>query len=196
MTLAELSAHHFLTAADLLMCEPAAVQAVAEVEAGPHGGFLETGEPVVLFERHLFHRLTSGKFDASYPDLSASRPGGYGKVSAQHGRLARAAQLDRDAALKSASWGAFQVLGLNHAVAGWPTLQGFVNAMYSSAAEHLLAMVRFVQSNKLDRHLRDHDWAAFAKGYNGKNYRINKYDTKLAAAYRRAKTEQPARRTA
>ncbi|TWH25864.1 MULTISPECIES: N-acetylmuramidase domain-containing protein [unclassified Aminobacter] len=28
-----------------------------------------------------------------------------------------------------------------------------------------------------------HDWAAFARGYNGPAYRRNRYDTKLAAAY-------------
>lgn len=179
----ELAGHHYLTAADLLRVEPATIKAVAEVEAGPYGAFLETGEPTILFERHVFHRLTGGRFDASHPDLSSRRAGGYGKVSAQHGRLARAAALDREAALQSASYGLFQIMGFNHQVAGHPTLQGFINAMYASALEHLLAMVRYCQHHGLDRHLRAHDWASFARGYNGPAFARNRYDSKLASAY-------------
>jgi hypothetical protein len=33
--------------------------------------------------------------------------------------------------------------------------------------------------------LQDRDWAAFAKAYNGKGYAKNKYDEKLAAAYKK-----------
>jgi hypothetical protein len=33
--------------------------------------------------------------------------------------------------------------------------------------------------------LQSHDWAAFAKGYNGPGYAKNAYDVKLAEAYER-----------
>jgi hypothetical protein len=33
--------------------------------------------------------------------------------------------------------------------------------------------------------LKNKNWAAFARGYNGKDYKINKYDQKLAAAYKK-----------
>jgi hypothetical protein len=45
------------------------------------------------------------------------------------------------------------------------------------------AMARFIKANGLDGALRTHDWARFAAGYNGPNYRINNYDTRLAAVF-------------
>lgn len=41
-----------------------------------------------------------------------------------------------------------------------------------------------LRQNGLAKHLRTKDWAAFALGYNGKDYKINHYHTKLAAAYK------------
>lgn len=173
----------FRRAAAALRCEVAAVKAVCQVEA-PRGGFLADGRPTVLFERHTFSKLTGRRFDAKFPTISSPSPGGYGAAGAhQHARLGIAAELDRDAALKSASWGKFQIMGFNHAAAGHPTLQGFVNAMYESEGKQLDAFVAFVKTNRLDDELRDRRWAAFAAGYNGPNYAINKYDTKLAQAY-------------
>ena len=40
-----------------------------------------------------------------------------------------------------------------------------------------------------DDELRRHDWAGFARGYNGRNYKINQYDVKIAAAYKRFRAE-------
>ena len=44
-------------------------------------------------------------------------------------------------------------------------------------------MVRFIVHNKLDDELRTHNWAGFARGYNGAGYAKNGYHTKLAARY-------------
>lgn len=173
----------YARAARVLDVDIRAIKAVAEVESGPHGGFLPTDEPVILFERHIFSRLTRGKYDQSHPDISNNKPGGYGKVLAQHSRLARAAELDRNAALQSASWGRFQVMGMNWLMLGYKSLQEFINAMYRSEGDHLDSFVRYVKANALDGALRDHRWRAFARGYNGKNYEAGGYHTKLSRAY-------------
>ena len=76
-------------AADALGVPVAAIKAVAEVEA-PGSGFLASGEPRILFERHKFSRHTGGKYDASHPGISNPKRGGYGKESAQHARLQEA----------------------------------------------------------------------------------------------------------
>src|SRR5271157_1553905 len=69
-------------------------------------GFLPDRRPKILFERHIFHRLTSGRFDADDPDVSQPSQGGYGPSGThQYDRLAAAIQLDRAAALQSTSWG-------------------------------------------------------------------------------------------
>lgn len=173
----------FDRAAAALSCDVAAIRAVCEVEA-PRGGFLPDGQPAILFERHQFSKRTGRKFDATHPDISNPTPGGYKGGAAEHERLQRAVSLDRDQALASASWGKFQIMGFNHAAAGQPTLQGFITAMYSSEGAQLDAFVAFISGQPaLARALRLHDWANFAKLYNGSDYAKNRYDTKLAAAY-------------
>ena len=173
----------FENAASRLRCSVAAIKAVCEVEA-PRGGFLSTGEPTILFERHIFSRLTQHRYDHLYPDISNRTPGGYGTLAAQHSRLLRATRLNREAALMSASWGRFQILGENYKQAGFSSIQGFINAMYTSEQRQLDAFVAFILADSvLISSLRLRNWAAFARRYNGPNYAINQYDRKLAAAY-------------
>lgn len=170
-------------AAKRLGVDTSSVKAIIAVES-PKGAFLESGEPPILFERHKFSKHTNGRFDAKYPDISNPQWGGYGKASEQHKRLQKAAALDRPAALKSASWGAFQILGENFAQAGFPDIQSFVNAMYESEEAQLDAFVEFIRNDaRLLKALRTKAWADFARVYNGPAYRENQYDTKLAKAY-------------
>ena len=178
-----LTGKDFNGAAESLGVPVAAIKAVAEIEA-PGPGFLDTGEPRILFERHKFSRHTGGRYDASHPNISNPKWGGYGRESAQHGRLAQAVALDRDAALKSASWGKFQILGENYQQAGFRSLQGFINAMYAGEADQLEAFVNFIRADRrLHEALKSLDWRTFARIYNGPAYAANKYDIKLAAAF-------------
>lgn len=174
----------YARAASLLGCAPAVIRAVAAVESAGDG-FLLDGRPKILFEAHIFSRLTAHKFDASHPDISsptwnkALYVGGAG----EHDRLARAAELDRDAALKSASWGKFQIMGFNFERCGFGLLQDFVNAMYRNEGAHLTAFCNFVKSMGLDDELRRLDFAGFARGFNGPKFAENGYDTLLAKAH-------------
>lgn len=90
--------------------------------------FDDYGRPRILFERHYFPRLTQGRYDKRHPDISNSLAGGYGKFSAQYGKLERAYVLDAVAALESASWGRFQIMGSNYRDAGFVSVQEFVLA--------------------------------------------------------------------
>lgn len=178
----------FVSAAAALQCAVAAIKAVCAVEA-PRGGFNPDGTPVTLFEGHKFYAFTNGKFAVQAPDLcypTWTRQF-YGKTwQVEKDRLERACQLDRDAALKSASWGKFQIMGFNHHLVGFVTVQAFVNAMYESESAQLQAFVRFVQTTGLAPALRRQDWAGFARGFNGPGYSANDYDSKLAQAYQGA----------
>lgn len=181
-------------AAEDLGVPVAAVKAVTEVESRGDG-FLPDGRPVVLFERHIMYRRVRDKFGSAeaqkyferYPDLINPTPGGYGKTAEQPNRMGRAAGLiDRDCALESASWGLFQIMGFHWESLGYESLQQFVNAMYRSEGDQLEAFVRFIKVNAgVHQALKRLDWAGFARGYNGPSYSINKYDTKLAAAFAR-----------
>ena len=177
----------FERAARRLRCDVPAIKAVAQVESRG-AGFLPSGEPKILFEAHIFDRLTAGRFRRSHPRLSSPKwdKSLYaGSGAGEHKRLQQAVELDRDAALQSASWGRFQIMGFNWKLVGRPSLQAFVNAQYRSEGEHLADFVGFVIGRRLDDELREHRWAAFAEGYNGPGYAANHYDTKMAAAYAR-----------
>jgi hypothetical protein len=185
-----LTAEDYARAAFNLGVDVPAIKAVIEVEAAG-SGFLANGKPKILFEAHVFHRLTHGKYSAAKDRhgvaLSVSKWDRklYGAAgNHQHERLEDAAKLDWGAAHRATSWGAGQVMGSNHVVAGHPTIESFVDAMTNGGeAAHLDAMVSFIKENKLDAPLRRHDWAAFARGYNGPGYAQNQYDKKLLLAY-------------
>lgn len=149
-------------------------------------GFLPDRRPKILFERHKFHALTGGIYDVSHPDISAPSAGGYGPGGAnQYNRLQEALALDREAALKSASWGLGQIMGLNFAQAGYPDIETMVQSMVQAEDNQLAAMAQFLLSNSLAAPLAANDWTAFALGYNGPNYAANNYDGLLAQFHTR-----------
>lgn len=186
----------------------AAIRAVDEVESGNGwfqgvradilaldgpGGFLDGPNlPKILFEAHKFSAHTGGRFNASHPTLSSRSwnrklyVGGEG----EYARLYAAMQLDHDAALMSASWGRYQILGSNYALAGFPTVRAFVDAMKESEERHLDAFVAFLKSARLVDAFRRistsaKDCEAFARGYNGTGFATHNYHGKIAAAFGR-----------
>jgi hypothetical protein len=147
-------------------------------------GYLPDRRPQILFERHIFHRLTSGQYDDG--DISDPVPGGYGPTGApQYDRLARAISKDRTAALQSASWGIGQIMGMNYARAGFQNVEEMTTAMSDSEDRQLTAIGNFLTRTGLGTYLRAHDWASFARGYNGPNYAINRYDIRLNSEYQK-----------
>jgi hypothetical protein len=151
-------------------------------------GFLSDRRPTILFEQHIFSRETEHKFDLSNPDISNKMPGGYGDGgSQQYDRLQKAIALNRQAALRSASWGIGQLMGFNAEIAGYSDVEEMVAAMLKSENDQLIGIAGEIIHNNLARALCRHDWAAFACGYNGASYSKNKYDTRLAAAYQKYK---------
>lgn len=189
----------FQTAAKTLDVPVAAIRAFAEVESRG-SGFLPDDRPVILFERHVFRRqlvahganlATIANLDRRRPDLCNQTPGGYGASVKEWKRLADAVLIHRAAALESASYGAFQVMGFNWKRCGYASVQALVNAMYRGSADHLDSFVRYIRSDaKLHKALQAQDWATCARLYNGPNFdaapgRDNDYDTRLVAAFAR-----------
>ncbi|WP_395648060.1 N-acetylmuramidase family protein [Terricaulis sp.] len=171
-----------------LNCEWEAVAAVAEVESGPMGGFAQDGRPIILFERHLFSRKTNRQYDQSHPTVSNSSPGGYPRTQNERwAQLAEAYALDPEAALQSASYGRFQVLGQNYPNLSMPNAHAYVTKLARSEKDQLEAFEGFVRANGLADELQRKDWVGFASRYNGPGYAANQYDQKMAAAYERLK---------
>ena len=194
----KLSKADIIAVANDLKIEPAALKAVIDVEAAGNG-FDNQGRPTILFEPHIFwdelgkihyytkrtelakkHKgLLSQKWDKSLYRIGGS----------SHDKLKIAADLHWEAAHKSASWGLGQIMGFNAQKIGYATLKDFIDDMYESEAKQLKAMGMFLKANGLISKLQRHDWAGFARGYNGSAYAKNQYDTKLAAAYNLAKKQ-------
>ena len=185
-----LTADGFTRICDTIECDAPTLWAVLSVETAGFG-FLPDRRPRILFERHIFHKRTGGRFSAAHPDISNARRGGYASGAAEYPRLERALALDAAAALQSASWGVGQVMGFNHAPAGFATVHAMVDAMIESEDAQLMATASFICASNLARTLRTRNWAGFAKGYNGPAYAVNKYDTKLAAFHARYTDSSP-----
>lgn len=166
-------------------CEPAVIKSILEVEA-PRGGFEKDDQCVILFERHKFSQRTCGKYDKTHPLISSPVAGGYGSFASQHVKLKAAVALDREAALKSASWGIPQILGSNYKACGCKSLQEFINKMHESEAAQLELMANFIMNNAvLHAAVRTKNWAKIAECYNGRLYRKHNYDGRLFDAYRK-----------
>lgn len=171
-----------------LGCEWEAAAAVAEVESGPLGGFTSEGKPVILFERHLFSRKTNSQYDVSHPTISNRTPGGYPRTQAERwAQLELAYSLNPAAALESASYGRFQVLGQNYPNLGMASAHEYVSKLARSERDQLEAFEGFVRANGLADELQRKDWTGFASRYNGPGYAANRYDEKMAEAYARLK---------
>jgi hypothetical protein len=161
--------------------------AVAQVEAMGRTGFLPDKRPLILFEAHWFSKLMGARYDRAHPNLSSPSwdKSLYRGGAREYDRLHAAIALDRSAALKSASWGMFQIMGFNYALVGYKSVAEYVLAMCNSAGAHLRAFVRFVQAKGLQPVLRRHNFARFAYRYNGDGYRQNAYDEQMLLAYKR-----------
>ena len=186
----------FIRAADTLQVEVATVKAVQEVETGGRGGFFASDKPAILFEGHIFwsqlkkmglnpEDYQKGNEDILYPKWTKDHyKGGKG----EYDRLERAMRINPEAAMNSASWGLFQIMGFNHKVCGCDCVRDFVEIMKESEGRQLDLFTSFIKGNALEQYLRKKDWAGFASRYNGPAYAENKYDVKLKAAYEKHMT--------
>jgi hypothetical protein len=172
-------------AAITLGVDIATVKAVAEVESMGNG-FLNNGKPKILFEGHWFSKLTKNVHDESNPTISYKTwtKKNYLGNEKEYSRLNAAISLDREAALKSTSWGKFQIMGFNHKQCGYQDVESFAKDMYKSEHYHLMAFVKLIKSMKWDASLKAKDWKGFARKYNGPGYEKNNYDIKIQQAYK------------
>jgi N-acetylmuramidase len=170
--------------ASRLGCTTKQIKAVAKVESGG-GAFDRDGRPKILFERHKFYQITSGKHGIT--SFSNPNGGGYGEDSWL--KLTKAACVDVDAAFASASWGKFQVLGTHWKALGFASPLELAYSTVGGEAAHYELLARFIEHNGLKQKLaalsaNPADNAPFAARYNGPAFRKFDYDVKLAEAMR------------
>lgn len=171
----------------------ATIKAVQEIETGGKGGFFSKNKPAILFEGHVFWNqlkkrgkkpedFVKGNENILYPKWTKEYYKGGEK---EYNRLEQAMKIDQEAAIASASWGMFQIMGFNYISCGFTNILDFYKSMKESEGKQLDIFVSFIKANKLDGYLRKLDWAGFASKYNGPGYKENKYDEKLEKAYKK-----------
>jgi len=174
-----------------LGCSEAALRAVLAVESRGEG-FDSQGRPIILYEPHVFYRNLASPAERQHAMMLGvayknwgTKP--YPKGSdAQYARLELARKINNMVAFEAISMGMGQILGENYRLAGHGSAVDMFIAAGDSEKNQLKQMAAFIRSKGLVRALRERDWAAFARGYNGAGYAKNRYDVKLANAYRRA----------
>jgi len=176
--------------------ELATVKAINEIESNGKG-FLLSGKAKILFEGHVFWReLVKRNIDpAPYVNENTKHVlykkwtkkyyvGGEG----EYNRLRIAATLEANAAFyesahAATSWGTFQIMGYHYKSLGYPSITAFVEAMQTHEREHLKAFGKFLEVNNLIGYLKNHQWEAFSRAYNGPSFKRNQYDKQLKLLY-------------
>ncbi len=126
--------------------------AIDQVESAGSGFYKDEGpykeELKVLFEGHIFHRLTQGKFDKIRPDLSYSKwtRKFYRKGQAEFGRFMEALKLDKEAAQLSTSWGQYQTMGFNFKKCGYNSVTEMILSYYEGEQLQFLGFLNFCEN--------------------------------------------------
>jgi hypothetical protein len=162
------------------------LHAFMDVEASG-SGFDSKGRPKMLFEPHIFYKLL--------PDGLRSMAVGQGLAYAKWGqqpyptdsypRLRAAMAIHETIAMKSASWGLGQILGSNHVLVGYDTVQNMVTAFMDDEEHHLKAIIDYLIATGIDDDLREHRWEQVARVYNGPSYAKHNYHGRMAAAFKK-----------
>ena len=166
------SADDFTSAASILGCDVAALQAVWQVEA--------SGRPF----------RADGSLERRFEPHKLAKPDGNYKTSAKLPFKTREAKFDAayarnpEDAMRATSWGGPQIMGFNAKAAGYASAGAMVEAMAASEAEQIAAFVSLIKSWGLDSALRAHDWRTFAARYNG-NANVKVYAAKIETAYQK-----------
>lgn len=179
--------------------EVGAVKAVVEIEAGhAHKGFWAEGKPLINFDLSVFrkmaarHKVNLSKYTKSHPAVF-SRPNTsrYGsQQAAVQARLDQALDIDTVSAIEGTFWGMFQIGGFNWRQCGTESPRHFAELMSRSERDQLELFGEFISRTGLLPALKNKNWTAFARGYNGPSYAARGYHRRLASAYAKHKKKK------
>lgn len=172
------------------------IHGVMDVEAAG-SGVDRKGRLKALYEPHVAYRNAPTKTirdklvaaGLAYPKWKKSYP------ADSYPRILKAMEIDETTALKATSWAGYQILGENHVLAGYDTVQEMVLDYLKDEENQLESCISFIKNAGLDDELRTiekklragkkvtpDDCRPFVRGYNGAGYEQNGYHTKLAKA--------------
>ena len=179
-------------AAKAIRCEEAVLAAILEVESGGDA-YDARGRLIILPEKHIFwrylpesRRIAARAAGLATPKWSRSNYKGLGGKGsdARWTRMRKMAEFDERAALKSASYGSAQIMGFNHKLCGFADVVPFVIAMAEAEDNQDDAFVQFLLGSGLAEDLRERDFRAIARRYNGPG-QVDRYAGMMSRAYQR-----------
>ena len=181
----------FQLVADELGVEVAAMKAVVSIEAGAAmKGFWAPGVPVINFDPSMYRQYAS-KAPSKAGDKSAKVPEGLSGYGLKEWRqLTNARHTNAQGADMGTFWGMFQIGGFNYRLCGCKSVPEFVERMSYSELEQLELFAHFIENTGILKHLKNKDWAKFARAYNGPSYARRGYHTRMANAYKKFLAEQ------
>lgn len=187
--------------------DPAVLAGFTEVEAGGAGYDAKTGKLLIQFEPLHFRlnlpkavraqvnaavsAVAAGKATPEQATLAANwkitQANGVDSQGPERAAFNAAFAIHPTAAMLGTSYGMTQIMGFNHALCGYATVDDMVDAFrLQGEAEHVRAMVRFINSKgALRKAVKAKDWKTMAYYYNGERYALNNYHIKLEKAYRK-----------
>lgn len=193
----------FERAADRIGCGIAEVRTIWQVEAGG-AGLDGLGRPKILPEKHkvrlyIPRNLQDDAVRDGYAFWKWTRSrqyagfGGGRSVSSLNARYDFLRRLEEWLqkrgmnawwwpGLMGTSWGGPQIMGFNHKLAGFDTVEEMLEAIGFSEGGQLDALVSFLEAKRLFDDICEHDWQTVARLYNGAG-QVATYSRLLANAF-------------
>ena len=154
-------------------------KAVIKIESGGSG--FRNGRLIMRFEPHVFKtqlkELFEQHFEIGNPAWDGEQHqmrfaggdwgGFHGDQDKEYEALDLAQLLAKEAALRSASYGAGQILGINYASVGYRSAEEMKVAFEKSEEAQIRAMFEYMRNRGLIQKLKDGDLLGFASAYNG-----------------------------
>ena len=168
---------------------PATLKAFADVESNG-GGFNTDGTLKMLFEGQWFwwHLQQAGipprPLQSRYPTIvyPGWRKDVYLGGIREYQRLRVAIGIHTESALKSASWGVFQLMGFHHQLVGFKTCEDMLVEFQEGEGSHLETIGKFMVSKGIVRALQAGNWNQAVRLYNGEG-QVAVYAPRLQARF-------------
>lgn len=152
------------------------IKAIDLIESNGQGFDPKMGKIKIQFEPHWFKKLSrivSGLWASNKVDIQTKEWIAFNDAYAKNPTKA----------MESTSIGRMQVMGFHWKRLGFDSVNEMWDFAKESESNQLWLGLKFiVTDNRLYNAVLTKDWKKVAFYYNGPNYRINKYDTKLANA--------------
>lgn len=186
------------TAARKIGCEMATLQAILEVESSGEA-YDKKGRLIILPEKHKFWRYLPKSLrnkarmkGLATPKWSRSNYKGLGGSGSDRRwlRLRNMVAMHERAALKSASYGKAQIMGFNYKLCRYGDVTSFVLALAQHEDNQDEAFVNFLLGVGLAEDLRQRDFKAIARRYNGSG-QVAHYAGMMSRAYKRITGKSP-----